>query len=89
MIRPAVDAATAYLGLQMTASVSLAERRVAGWVERAERWQHEAEALIQRTAVKQNRALVRQQEELSRDMLPDRKLVRPLLVVLPQENTHG
>ena len=38
------------------------------------------------------RALVDAQERLSRDMTPDRQLVRPLLVVLPAdtpEATHG
>ncbi len=90
LIRPAVDAATAFLSLQMGAAESDARMRVDEWVERTQRWQHEADALIQRHNVVQNRALVRQQEELSRDMMPDRQLVRPLLVVLPEQKVnHG
>ena len=56
------------------------------------RAQSEAEALIQRDQVRRRRALVDAQERLSRDMTPDRQLVRPLLVVLPAdtpEATHG
>lgn len=91
LIRPAVDAATTMLSLQMTAAARAARARVERWQERAERWQHEADALIQRQSLKQGRSRVRQLSELSADMLPDRQLVRPLLVVLPADTevSHG
>jgi hypothetical protein len=83
LIRPAVDAATGFLSFQMSEATRQATNRVERWLDRANRWQEDADALVQRSAIKQGRARVRQLEELSRDMLPDRKLVRPLLVVLP------
>ena len=77
---------------QFQAAADAAKARVDEWVARAEEWQSEAEALIQRDQVRRRRALVDAQERLSRDMTPDRQLVRPLLVVLPAdtpEATHG
>ena len=51
-----------------------------------------AAAARRATSLRRRRALVDAQERLSRDMTPDRQLVRPLLVVLPAdtpEATHG
>ena len=89
LISPAVEAATEALTRTMDAAREDVERRVAEWVRRAETWQAEADALIQRDAVRQRRSLVEQQERLSRDMSPDRQLVRPLLVVLPADTPEA
>ena len=89
LIGPAVEAAEGHLGRTMVAAREDVERRVAAWVRRAETWQAEADALIQRGAVRQRRSLVEQQERLSRDMSPDRQLVRPLLVVLPDDTPEA
>lgn len=85
LVAPAVDAASTFLKHVMRTGRDSAEARVASWVERAEAWQRDASALIQRDEVRQRRALVAEAEKLSRDMSPDRSLVRPLLVVLPEE----
>ena len=89
LIGPAVEAAEGHLDRTMVAARADVERRVAAWVRRAETWQAEADALIQRGAVRQRRSLVEQQERLSRDMSPDRQLVRPLLVVLPDDTPEA
>ena len=89
LIGPAVEAAEGHLDRTMVAAREDVERRVAAWVRRAETWQAEADALIQRGAVRQRRSLVEQQERLSRDMSPDRQLVRPLLVVLPDDTPEA
>ncbi len=89
LISPAVEAAEGHLDRTMVAAREDVERRVAAWVRRAETWQAEADALIQRGAVRQRRSLVEQQERLSRDMSPDRQLVRPLLVVLPDDTPEA
>ncbi|AQP44686.1 helicase [Tessaracoccus flavus] len=92
LVRPAVERAEDTLRFQFQAAADAAKARVDEWVARAEEWQSEAEALIQRDQVRRRRALVDAQERLSRDMTPDRQLVRPLLVVLPAdtpEATHG
>ena len=92
LVRPAVERAEDTLRFQFQAAADAAKARVDEWVARTEEWQSEAEALIQRDQVRRRRALVDAQERLSRDMTPDRQLVRPLLVVLPAdtpEATHG
>ncbi|OYO23442.1 helicase [Enemella dayhoffiae] len=61
------------------------EERVAAWARRTERWQHEADALIQRSEVKSRRTRVASQAELIDAMRPSRTLVRPLLLVVPQD----
>ncbi|WP_420121755.1 helicase-related protein [Nakamurella sp.] len=84
-IGPAVDLARS----TMSGTLDAAAVRVAQVVEerskRLARWEFEADALIQRSAVKQQRTGVRQEQELVAAMAPDRQLVRPLVVVVPDE----
>lgn len=89
LIGPAVDAGSRHLDATSRAASQDVERRVAEWVRRAETWQADAEALIQRDAVRQRRHLVAEQERLSREMSPDRQLVRPLLLVLPADTPEA
>ncbi|OYN99945.1 helicase [Enemella evansiae] len=60
-----------------------AENRVKTWYQRTKAWQHEADALIQRSDVKTRRGRVAGQAELIAAMRPARTLIRPLLLVLP------
>ncbi len=73
----------------MTGTLDAAAKRVTEvveqWSARLARWEFEADALIQRSAVKQQRSGVRQERELVAAMAPDRQLVRPLVVVVPDE----
>lgn len=85
LIRPAVDAAEAHLTMAVGAASDDANRRVATWVERATRWDHEADALIQRSEVRHRRDLVEQARRFSAQLTPDRQRVAPLLVVLPAD----
>jgi hypothetical protein len=64
---------------------------VENWSRRLETWQDEADALVQRSeALRHHRAGVRQEQELAAAMSPDRQLVRPLLVVVPDsERSEG
>jgi ERCC4-related helicase len=65
-----------------------AERRVDHWTRRIDEWDDEAGALIQRREVTDRRRSVEQQNELVLMMAPDRPLLRPILVVVP-ENWGG
>ncbi|MGJ3507074.1 helicase-related protein [Enemella sp. A6] len=89
LVRPAVTQAEQTVRLQFQAAHAAAKTRVDEWVARAEEWQADADALDQRENVRQRRTLVEAQERLSRDMTPDRQLVRPLLVVLPDDTPEA
>ncbi|WP_406638719.1 hypothetical protein [Amycolatopsis sp. WGS_07] len=58
--------------------------RVEQWSTRLDHWDDEAEALIQRSELKVHRATVDQERAMVAAMAPDRQLVRPLLVVVPE-----
>lgn len=94
LIRPAVEAAEAQLESHVSVAAADARRRVDAWAERANDWRNDADALVQRSTIHNRRALVEAEERLTHDMAPDRRLVRPLLVVVPngtpvKELTHG
>lgn len=85
LIAPAVAAAAAQMATLFEAASSDVDRRVDAWSNRLQRWDDEADALFQRSEIKQRRVSVRQEKELVGSMKPDRQLVRPLLVVVPEE----
>lgn len=62
-------------------------QRVSEWTSRAERWTHEADALIQRDELRQRADRVSHEREVAQSMNPDRRLVRPLLVAVPDSST--
>ncbi|HEY5151296.1 MAG TPA: helicase-related protein [Mycobacterium sp.] len=86
LIRPAVGLAAE----QMRSLFGVAERDVTGrvqaWSQRLDRWDHDADALIQRNELKQRRVGVAQERALIAAMEPDQQLVRPLLVVVPDRD---
>ena len=49
-------------------------------------WEDEAETLMSTQDLKTQRASVKEVQALIDDMRPDRYLVRPLVVVVPQDN---
>lgn len=85
LVEPAVrHARTQMSGLFTIAEYDVTER-VAAWSRRLSEWDEEADALVQRSDLKQRRVSVRQERELVQAMSPDRQLVRPLLVVVPDQ----
>jgi superfamily II DNA or RNA helicase len=81
-----VDAADHYLE-SLTAPLAMAaEGRLDEWLARAAAWQHESDALIQRSELRERRQRVQAEQELAEDMRPAQRLVRPLLVVVPRES---
>ena len=86
-IAPAVDRARAAMSGTLDAAAARVAEVVSEWSARLERWEFEADALIKRSAIRQLLIGVRQERELVASMAPDRQLVRPLVVVVPDEGT--
>ena len=82
-VRPGVAAARRVLDEVVAAAEQETRRRVHAWSERAERWDDDAAALIQRRDLRQRRGAVDVERRLAAAMLPRQRLVRPLLFVLP------
>src|SRR5690606_31843119 len=86
LIRPAVLAAQAELDQLFDAAATAAQEKVARWSERIASWDREAADLAQRLELRQRRLSVEQEKELVEKMAPARRLVRPVLVVVPADH---
>ena len=60
--------------------------RVEEWSRRVADWTEEADALIQRSELRKRRVSVEEEKAIAARMVPERQLVRPLLVVVPQDH---
>ena len=85
LISPAVDAAESQMALTVQAASRQARARVEAWAEHANAWDDEAGLLIQNRHLRAQRSTVAQERELMDQHLPAHTLVRPLLVVVPQD----
>ena len=85
LIPPAVDTARDHMRLTLDAAEEQATARVEAWAERANAWDDEAGRLIQNRHLREQRITVAQERELRKQHLPAHTLVRPLLVVVPQD----
>ena len=85
LISPAVDAAESQMALTVQAASRQARERVDAWAEHANAWDDEAGRLIQNRHLRAQRSTVAQERELMDQHLPAHTLVRPLLVVVPQD----
>lgn len=84
LIEPAVRRAKDQMAVTFAAAETDVAQRVSAWSRRLDRWDDEAGALIQRSGLAQHRVGVQKERELVTAMNPDRQLVRPLLVVVPE-----
>lgn len=90
LIPPAVDTAKDHMRLTLDAAEEQATARVEAWAERANAWDDEAGRLIQNRHLREQRITVAQERELRKQHRPAHTLVRPLLVVVPQDfGTEG
>lgn len=87
LIGPAVRAADALADQFSDASATAIEQRIDRWSSRVDRWEEDANALIQRGDLKLRRVTVEQERTMAESMKPHQQLVRPLLVVVPQDFT--
>ncbi|MGV8965354.1 MAG: helicase-related protein [Cellulomonas sp.] len=84
-VGPAVRAAEAMMGTVVAAAETATRERVERWSQRTARWDDEADVLVQRSDVRDRRKRVEDEREMAKTMLPERRLVRPLLVVIPRD----
>ena len=85
LIPPAVKVAKDHMKVTVDAASRQAEARVEAWAERANAWDDEAGRLIQNRHLREQRITVAQERELRKQHRPAHTLVRPLLVVVPQD----
>ena len=86
LIAPAVREASRVMRTVVRAVEEDVAQRIAAWSDRLDEWNRAADAVARRrTALKQHRASVDQEKELVAAMKPDRQLVRPLVVVVGEE----
>ncbi|ROR93799.1 SNF2 domain-containing protein [Salana multivorans] len=85
-ISTAVDAAAAAVDVQVNAIRAQTSERVNRWQQRVHDWEKQAEGRTLFTALRERRGVIEQERRLADSMLPDRTLIRPLLVVVPEES---
>lgn len=83
LIPRAVQQAADYLEFVGQASMADTKHRVQVWNQQIEAWSRQAEQLPRIGSMKKRRVDVEREKTLIAQMAPDRKLVRPLLVVVP------
>lgn len=88
MIRRSVEKARASVSVQAVATRAFVDANVEAWAGRVNRWEQEADALIQREQLRARRITVDEEGVLAEQMRPDQDLIRPLLVVMPQEGQN-
>ncbi|WP_366918076.1 helicase-related protein [Acidipropionibacterium jensenii] len=89
LIPQAVRQAGQYLAQVSRATQQDAEQRVQGWNQQVDNWSAQAEQLPLRGSMKRRRVDVERERALIAQMAPDRRLVRPLLVVVPADTPVG
>lgn len=87
-VAPAVHQARHTLSAVVDAAEKDTRARVEAWAERVNKWDDEAGVLVQRSEIRERRSLVVGEKEIAESLLPDQRLVRPLLVVVPKESAR-
>ncbi|WP_246336150.1 hypothetical protein [Flexivirga oryzae] len=83
LIPRAVQQAERFLEQTFTMAEHEADRQVEEWATRASNWAEEADTLVQRNELKLRRMGVEEQQRLAEQRRPQRRNLRPLLVVVP------
>jgi superfamily II DNA or RNA helicase len=90
VLQPLIANAVSRAAAEMTAVFAAAQdaitERVKEWSRRVTDWTQEADALIQRSELRQRRVSIEEEQKIAARMVPERQLVRPLLVVVPQDH---
>ena len=82
-VRHAVGEAEKTMAQVFEAAARSAEQRVHAWSTRVAGWEQAARGLAQREDLKQRRLTVGEESKVAARMAPDRRLIRPLVLVLP------
>ena len=83
-IAPAVRAGDRLMADLVGSAAQATTDRVREWSARTDSWDDEAGTLVQRSEVRDRRQRVEEEKQLAQSMLPDRRLVRALLLVVPR-----
>jgi hypothetical protein len=90
VLQPLIATAVARGTTEMSAVFAVAQdaitARVQEWSQRVTDWTEDANALIQRHELQNRRVSVDKEKALVVQMIPERQLVRPLLVVVPRDH---
>lgn len=86
LLARAVRAGSVEIEVLMAEAVKAAVLRLEGWQARASAWTDQSDKLPQMASVRDRRTTVAEENRLAEQMAPDRSLVRPLLLVLPQDH---
>ena len=84
LIAQSVQAASNQLQPMMAAARNHAHERIDYWIDRADRWQHSKDVSQQVLRVARPEKLIQEEKSLITSLEPDRELIRPLVLVLPQ-----
>lgn len=87
LISGAVQAAQGKLRPLMIAARNQAESRISNFTNRAEAWSAARDSAASSIRVSRAAKLVEEQQRLSHSLSPERELIRPLVVVLPNPST--
>jgi superfamily II DNA or RNA helicase len=82
-VAPAVAQGEQLLSTLVEAAEADVRRRVEEWFERVTEWEARAAREAQRLEIRDRTAMVAREREVAESLLPDQRLVRPLLVVVP------
>ena len=86
LIVHAVRSAAAEMAAVFAAAQDAITGRVEEWSRRVTDWTVEADALVQRSELRQRRVSVQEEQAIAARMVPERQLIRPLLIVVPQDH---
>lgn len=64
-------------------------QRIQDWLDRTQQWKQQAQSMTQHSGLRQRTRRIDDEQALAQDMNPDRRLVRPLIVVVPTHFTGG
>jgi superfamily II DNA or RNA helicase len=89
-LRPLVAQAARSAAAEMAAVFAAAQDaitdRVNEWSRRVTDWTVEADALVQRSELRQRRVSVEEEQSIAVRMVPERQLIRPLLILVPRDH---
>lgn len=89
LIPEAVTEAEGNLAGVFAAATEVAESRVSQWRDRSDEWSTGAGELFNSAKWRDRSRRVREEAELAEQLRPEQRLVRPLLVVVPQNHPVG
>ncbi|RNE49365.1 DEAD/DEAH box helicase [Corynebacterium alimapuense] len=89
LLSAAVTEATSHMDLTREDARTQAEERTQHWSQRAEQWDQHHHSGASTRAIKRSTPLIDQERSLLKSMTPERTLIRPLLVVIPQLGQEG